>query len=72
MKSGIHFQFDKVTAFYIIPTIYIMSDLLIWNDDIQNWSKKYKAISINFAFLVFEIGINITHRVRKGKNHENR
>lgn len=72
MKSGISFDFDKVSSFYIIPTIYIMPNLLIFNHKIQDWDREHRALSINFAFLMFEIGINITHKVRKGKKHENR
>ena len=67
MKNKISFHIDKVTYLYLLPTIQILPNLVIWDDDIPGWSKEYKAINIDFEFLMFEVGISITYKVKKGK-----
>ena len=66
MKRKISFHIDKSTAFYLLPTVYIMPNLVIWNDDLQAWDKNYRCISFNFGIFMFEVSIEIDYKIKKG------
>lgn len=66
MKRKISFHIDKSTAFYLLPTVYIMPNLVIWNDDLQAWDKNYRCISFNFGIFMFEVSIEIDYKTKKG------
>lgn len=57
---------DKVSYFYLLPTIYIMPNLIIWNDELQAWDKNYRCISFNFGIFMFEVSIEINYKTKKG------
>ena len=60
-------QFYNDSSWYLIPTILIMPDMVIWNDEKQAWDKEYRCISILLCFLKFSIAFDFNYKVKEKK-----